>query len=74
LFESKTLDDATVKVVHLERRGKHEKDIHPKRVVTTRRRGAKPSCTHCEKEGHGEENCWKLQPELRPKRNDRKEK
>jgi hypothetical protein len=27
-----------------------------------------PSCSHCKKEGHVEAKCWKLHPELRPKR------
>jgi hypothetical protein len=28
----------------------------------------KPTCSHCKKEGHDEARCWKLHPELRPKR------
>lgn len=39
LFEPKTHDDPSVKVVHLESMGKYEQDDHPKRVVKTRRRG-----------------------------------
>lgn len=74
LFEPKTLNEASVKVVHIESRGKHEKEDHPKRTKTTKRKEAKPSCTHCEKKWHDEEHCWKLHPELRPKRNDIKEK
>ena len=74
LFEPKSLDEASVKVVHLERRGEHEQDDHPKRVATTKRIEARPSCIHYEKEGHDEKNCWKLHLELRPKRNNRKEK
>jgi len=38
------------------------------------RRGEKPSCTHCEKEGHEEENWWKMHPKMRPRKNERKER
>eukprot|EP00253_Pinus_taeda_P032857 PITA_32857 len=34
----------------------------------------KPSCTHCKKDGHDDEHCWILHPELRPKRYDCKNK
>ena len=74
LFELATIDEASVKAMHLEIRGMHEQNDHPKRAATTKRRGEKPSCTHCEKEGHNKENCRKLHPELRTKRNDRKER
>ena len=74
LFEPKTLDEASVEVVHLENRGKHEQEYNPKRKITTNRKEAKPFCTHSEKKGHDEEHRWKLHLELRPKRNNRKEK
>ena len=73
-FEPTTIDSASVKAIHLESTGTHEQDDHPKRTIAAKRRGPKPSCTHCEKEGHDEENCWKLYLELRPERNDRKGK
>jgi len=63
-----------VKAMHLESRGMHEQMTTKKRATTTKRRGEKSSFTHCEKEGHNEENCWKLYHELRPKRNDKKER
>ena len=63
-----------MKVVHLQSRGKHEQDAHPKREEIAKRVGENPSYTHCEKEGHDDKHCWKLNPELRPKRNGRKEK
>ena len=31
------------------------------------REGGKPSSTHCKKNGHDEEHCWKLHPEKKPK-------
>lgn len=42
--------------------------------VVAKRTEERPSSTHYEKEGHDEENRWKLYLELRPKRNDKKEK
>jgi len=35
---------------------------------------AKPSCTHCKKDGHDDEHCWSLHPELKPKKFDGKKK
>ena len=74
MFEPTTIDSASVKAIHLENRGTHERGDHPKRTAIAKRRGAKPSCTHCEKEGNDEENYWKLHPKLRLERNDRKGK
>lgn len=74
MFEPTTLDQASAKAIHLERRGKNEQDNHSKKIVTTMKKEAKPSCTHCEKEGHDEKHCSKLHPKLKPKRNGRKEK
>ena len=74
LFEPATINEASVKATHLENKETHEKNDHPKISTTTKRRGAKTSCTHCEKEGHEKDNCWRLHPELRPKRDDRKER
>eukprot|EP00253_Pinus_taeda_P002514 PITA_02514 len=34
----------------------------------------KASCTHCKKEGHDDEHCWILHPELRPKKFEGKKK
>eukprot|EP00253_Pinus_taeda_P008200 PITA_08200 len=34
----------------------------------------KASCTHCKKEGHDDEHCWILHPELRPKKSEGKKK
>eukprot|EP00253_Pinus_taeda_P029217 PITA_29217 len=35
---------------------------------------SKASCTHCKKEGHDDEHCWILHPELRPKKFEGKKK
>ena len=34
----------------------------------------KHSCTHCKKDGHDDEHCWSLHPELKPKKFDGKKK
>ena len=49
LFETPTIDEASVKAMHIESRGMHEQSDHPKRSVVSKRRGAKPSCTNYEK-------------------------
>lgn len=74
LIELATIDEASVKAMHLESKGEHEQNDCQKRAAIAKIRGAKPSSTHCDKEGHDEENCWKLHRELRPKRNDRNER
>ena len=63
-----------MKAMHIESRGAHEQSDYPKRIAIAKRMGANPSCTYCEKEGHDEENCWKLHPELRHEKNDKKGK
>ena len=35
---------------------------------------AKATCTHCKKEGHDDEHCWILHPELKPKKFEGKKK
>jgi len=65
------IDVASIKAIHIENRGKYDRDDQSKRTAIVKRRGENPSCTHCGTEGHDEENCWKLHPELRPERNDR---
>jgi hypothetical protein len=37
-----------------------------KNTATVKREG-KSSCTHCKKNGHDDEHCWKLHPDKRPK-------
>ena len=56
-FEPTTIDEASVKAMHLKSREMQEKNDQPNKTTKTKRRGEKPSCTHCEKEGHEEENC-----------------
>lgn len=39
-----------------------------------KKEGEKTACTHCSKDGHDEAHCWKLHPELRPKKFNNKAK
>ena len=39
-----------------------------------KKEGEKTTCKHYSKEGHDEGHCWKLQPELRPKKPNNKGK
>ena len=57
LFDPPTIDEASVKAMHIESRGAHEQSDHPKRTATTKRSGENPSCTYYEKARHDEENC-----------------
>ena len=39
-----------------------------------KKEGERPTCTHCQREGHEESICWKLHPELKPKKFSKKKK
>lgn len=88
LFEPTIIDASSVNAIHLESRGKNDKEEQPKKssfkrhngkfkgkgkgkekkaATTKKEEGAKPSCTHCKKEFHDDEHCWKLYPVLKPK-------
>jgi hypothetical protein len=45
-----------------------------KKTATTKKGEGKPSCTHCKRDGHDDEHCWKLHPEKRQKKLGGKEK
>jgi hypothetical protein len=82
LFNPTNLDEVCVQTTHLESRGKNGKEEKPfehfenhlirkgngkdKRTNATKEE-EKPSCSHCEKNGHDRKHCWKLHLELRPK-------
>jgi hypothetical protein len=38
-----------------------------KKTATVMREGGKPSCTHCKRSTHDEEDCWKLNPKKKLK-------
>ena len=39
-----------------------------KKTATAQKEGERPTCSHCQRIGHDEARCWKLHPELRPKK------
>lgn len=39
-----------------------------KKNASIKKEGEKLTCNHCSKEGHNEDHCWKLQPEMKPKK------
>jgi hypothetical protein len=45
-----------------------------KKNASVKKEGEKLTCKHCSKEGHDEDHCWKLHPEMRPKKFNNKEK
>ena len=49
-------------------KGKFKKNAYFKKE------GEKVVCKHCSKEGHDETHCWKLHPEMRPKKPNNKGK
>ena len=88
LFQPTTIDVVSVKAIHLESKGKNDKEYHPnkssfkphngkfkgkgkgkdkKETRTKKEQGENPSCTHCKKEGHDDEHCWKFHPQLKQK-------
>ena len=45
-----------------------------KKTETVKKEGERPTCTHCQKEGREESRCWKLHPDLKPKKFSKKKK
>ena len=45
-----------------------------KKNTTVKKEGEWPTCTHCQREGHEESRCWKLHPDLKPKKFIKKKK
>jgi hypothetical protein len=39
-----------------------------KKSTTVKQVEGRPTCSHCKRKGHEESQCWKLHPELRPKK------
>ena len=39
-----------------------------KKTTTTQKESERPTCSHCQRIGHDEARCWKLHPELKPKK------
>jgi hypothetical protein len=53
-------------------KGKGKEKFKGKKTNTVKKE--KPTCTHCKKEGHSEDRCWILHPELKPTKFGNKEK
>ena len=39
-----------------------------KKIASIKKEGLKAICKNCSKEGHDEDHCWKLHPEMRLKK------
>ena len=48
-------------------KGKRKFKGNRKKNSSVKKEGEKLSCKHCSKDGHDEDHCWKLHPEMRPK-------
>ena len=48
--------------------GKGKSKLKGKKSETTKKEGERPTCTHCQRVGNEESKCWKLHPELKPKK------
>ncbi len=66
------IDDMTIALADHDKRSNQEEDFSSKSMVAQFggkkpkffRKGSK-KCAHCEQEGHSEQNCWHLHPNLR---------
>jgi hypothetical protein len=47
--------------------GKNKGKEKLKWTTMVKKEDEKPSCSYCKKEGHDDDKCWKLHPELKPK-------
>jgi hypothetical protein len=83
MFNPTNIDEVSTKATHMEAsKGNHIfEDRKPhnfenkskgkwknKKLATINKDEYKPTCSHCKIKGHEEEQCWKLHPELRPKK------
>jgi hypothetical protein len=48
-------------------KGKRKFKGNGRNNASVKKEGEKLTCKHCSKDGHDEEHCWKLHPEMRPK-------
>jgi hypothetical protein len=80
MFRPTNLDEVSDQVTYIEARKtcvgvsgesssrkEDKRKWHGKKSNSVGRKEEKPSCKHCNKEGHDEDRCWKLHPEKRPK-------
>lgn len=90
MFNHSNLDDVCVQATHLEVRGKNTPEEGSKKLFKSKgkekafkgkakknasiKKGEKITCKHCSRECHDEAHCWKLHPEMKPKRKNNKGK
>ena len=82
IFNPTNIDEVSVQAIHLEtgrknnnysvesRQLKEGKDKGKEKMnwsAIVKKEDAKLSCSHCQRDGHDAEHCWKLHPELKPK-------
>ena len=82
MFNPTNLDEVCVQATHIESKGNgvhdfssaessQSKEGKPKgkgKHATTMKKGdTKISCSHCQRDGHDAEHCWKLHPKLKLK-------
>jgi hypothetical protein len=49
-------------------KGKRKFKGNGRKNASVNKEGEKLSCKHCSKDGHDEDHCWKLHPEIKPKK------
>ena len=82
MFNPTKLDEVCVQAMHIESKGKSVHDVSSaecshakegkaknkgKHASTMRKGDERPTCSHCQKQGHEEAKCCKLHPELKLK-------
>ena len=83
MFNPTNLDEVCVQAMHIESKGKSVHDnfssVQPsqskegkqkgksKHTATVKKGDTKLLCSHCQRDGHDEEHCWKLHLDLKPK-------
>ena len=82
MFNPTNLDEVSVQFTHIKSKGKSVHDVPSvesrqakegkakqkgKHAATMKKEEDMPTCSHCQKQGHEEEKCWKLHPELKLK-------
>lgn len=84
MFNSNDIDEVCIQAIHIESAGKpykfappSSKELEANDSIDKRKNKGKksalaqkerPTCTHCQRVGHEESKCWKLHPELKPKK------
>ena len=77
MFNPTNLDEVCVQETHIESKGNSVHDVSlakyvqakegrekwkSKHAATMKKGDERPTCSHCQKQGHKEEKCWKIHP------------